>query len=1708
MWKTVRVFISSTFKDMHAERDYLVRFVFPRLREELLKRRIHLVDVDLRWGVTADQDSFEACMDEIERCHPRFICILGGRYGWIPAPKIVPMEFMTKVLNGTSSAGVISEKNAKVLEDLYVPDQAMGIYRLCEKPREKEQTKNWYSNGEIAVEIFQRAELPEAMLSITASEVHFGALDRLNEPAFRYFYFRKPAVTKSIPNLYADIYQETENSLKEQMLETLKERIKNPKTLGKTLNEEGIEELESLPFFEYPCKLDEETQRIIELKEFGDRVYADLLSSIDAEFGTSIPEKLSDFDEENAMMESFIEERTERYVVGSRKEIFEELQKHSESTYGNGYLCLVGDPGSGKSALLAKFYRDYTDYQLNPNHANHIVIPHFVGISAGSTDIRKTLRRICHELKKSGIDDEIPEDYEELRKVFPVFLKKAAERSHVVIIIDAVNQFDMSNQALNMLWLPAELPEGVRVILSTLPGPSLDALKKRSNPVEKTLSLLKNSDANDIISEFLKRYRKNLEPEQRLALLDKEDSKTPLYLLIALEEIRTLGIYEEITARIQELPGKVQPLFLEVLKRLENDDGFRDREGNKIGNELVRNFVSFIGVSRHGLSQSELVELIALGDPLGNVAALQRLLRPYLMQRGELLDFYHNQLREAVNGKYLADEEECLELHKQLAIYFYSKADPLGDKSWNGNYSRGLSELPYHQTHAKMIGELENTLTDLMFIEAKFTVGMGYDLLADYNRVSTRNRAGFPIITAKYYEGKFGVFCPFCLGWSKVEKSLLGKDMECPECKKRLVLNSFTINAEWQPSKGERKTEGKVNVEPLMSKAFIDYYDFAFGDHHILLEHPNLTIQQALNQPYESEVAIKAKTFDYRKPWIRWINKPQKKSLCLMKLVGHTDFVNACSFSPDGKIIVSASHDLTLRIWDTETGEEIKVLRGHARNVNDCRFSPNGKIIVSASDDLTLRIWDAETGEEIKVLRGHTDSVNACSFSPDGKKIVSASSDLTLRIWDAKTGTEIKVLNGHTAAVRACCFSPDGKRIVSAAPWGEKAGESLRIWDAETGEEVKVLNGHTESVNACCFSPDGKRIVSPEYKSLRIWDAHTGEEIMVLKHTTSMNDCSFSPDGKRIISASYDYTLRIWDAQTGEEIIVLKHTDYLRDCSFSPDGKKIVSASKDKTLQIWDAETGTGIKVLNGHTISVNDYCFSPDGKRIVSASGDETLRIWDSETGEEIKVLRGHTSFVLTCCFSPDGKRILSAARDDRTLRIWDAETGEEIKVFNGHTSSVIACCFTPDGKRIVSASYDNTLRIWDAETGEEIKALNGHTDFVKACSLSPDGKRIVSASGDRTLRIWDVETGEEIKVLNGHNICVNDCSFSPDGKRIVSASGDETLRIWDAETGEEIIVLKHTDYVTSCSFSPDGKRIVSTALYDNTLRIWDAETGEEIKVLNGHTDHLNACSFSHDGKRIVSASRDKTLRIWDAITGSCISIFFALGSLNCFDMANGQMKIVSGDKGGNVYLLLVNGLNSGLPFVTPVRLYLYDVHEWDNKLTARCKLCGNLFVIEQKIIDMLNSLNNNLGKVISDHKVILGEALNDPRLNTTCPHCNNKLRLTPFVVDNTERHIGQKNYRDNMENSPLISKDPINIKYSGNMLTIADSDEQNYINKRSEDFKYRHKDSVKRTSELLNKEDLTSLRLGEIKTKDEPTKEKVEDIPKLKKPWWKFWK
>jgi mRNA-degrading endonuclease YafQ of YafQ-DinJ toxin-antitoxin module len=122
-------------------------------------------------------------------------------------------------------------------------------------------------------------------------------------------------------------------------------------------------------------------------------------------------------------------------------------------------------------------------------------------------------------------------------------------------------------------------------------------------------------------------------------------------------------------------------------------------------------------------------------------------------------------------------------------------------------------------------------------------------------------------------------------------------------------------------------------------------------------------------------------------------------------LQGHTDRVTACTVTPDGRHIVSASYDHTLKIWDLASGSAVATLRDHTDCVRACAVTPDGRLVVSASYDHTLKIWDLANGRVVTTLQGHTSGVRACAVTLDGRLVLSASEDHTLKVWELATHT-------------------------------------------------------------------------------------------------------------------------------------------------------------------------------------------------------------------------------------------------------------------------------------------------------------------------------------------------------------------------------------------------------------------------------------------------------------------------------------------------------------------------------------------------------------------------------------------------------------------------------------------------------------------------------------------------------------------------------
>jgi WD40 repeat protein len=290
------------------------------------------------------------------------------------------------------------------------------------------------------------------------------------------------------------------------------------------------------------------------------------------------------------------------------------------------------------------------------------------------------------------------------------------------------------------------------------------------------------------------------------------------------------------------------------------------------------------------------------------------------------------------------------------------------------------------------------------------------------------------------------------------------------------------------------------------------------------------------------------------------------EQLCL---TGHTARVMGVAFSPDGRRLLSASNDGTVRLIDVSTRKLIHTLAHPcARSV---AFSPDGKKAVSTGDqhDQTVRLWDLETGKELKRFAGYRSPISGVTFSADGKRVLfGVFSDKTMRLLDVESGKEIQRFEGHTEGVHGIALSADGKRSLSGS-----YDSTVRLWDNETGKELKRLEGHKGAVAAVAFSPDGKRAVAGgggDY-AIKLWDLETGKEIRRMEAPARVHALAFSKDGRRIASANYEgHTVSLWDAETGKELHRFAgHTSDVYDVAFSADGRFLVSGGEDNTVRVW-----------------------------------------------------------------------------------------------------------------------------------------------------------------------------------------------------------------------------------------------------------------------------------------------------------------------------------------------------------------------------------------------------------------------------------------------------------------------------------------------------------------------------------------------------------
>jgi WD40 repeat protein len=297
---------------------------------------------------------------------------------------------------------------------------------------------------------------------------------------------------------------------------------------------------------------------------------------------------------------------------------------------------------------------------------------------------------------------------------------------------------------------------------------------------------------------------------------------------------------------------------------------------------------------------------------------------------------------------------------------------------------------------------------------------------------------------------------------------------------------------------------------------------------------------------------------------------------------------------------------------------EIRKFVGHTGHIRHIAVSRDGKRALTGGMDNSARLWDIDTGKELKKLTGHTSWVWSVAFSPNETHALTAGSlDKTMRLWDLQTGKEERKYEGHTGRVYGAAFSPDGKHVLSGGSekiGAEEKNSNLRLYEIDTGKEVRKYEGHTGWVWKVLFSPDGKRIASAgcnDY-SFRIWDTDSGKPLVIgtKAHNGFVVGIAFSPDGKHLLTSGRDLTVKLWEVETGKLVRTYTGTtDNVEALAFSKDGKRFL-AGENKVVHLFDTESGKILHRFEDHTDWVYAVAFV-DGRRALSAGADNMMRLW-----------------------------------------------------------------------------------------------------------------------------------------------------------------------------------------------------------------------------------------------------------------------------------------------------------------------------------------------------------------------------------------------------------------------------------------------------------------------------------------------------------------
>ncbi|KAH0841824.1 Periodic tryptophan protein 2 like protein [Fonsecaea pedrosoi] len=549
---------------------------------------------------------------------------------------------------------------------------------------------------------------------------------------------------------------------------------------------------------------------------------------------------------------------------------------------------------------------------------------------------------------------------------------------------------------------------------------------------------------------------------------------------------------------------------------------------------------------------------------------------------------------------------------------------------------------------------------------------------------------------------------------------------------------------------------------------------------------------------------------------------------------GHFDDARHLSWSGDSRFFLSASKDLTARIWslDPEEGFEPTVLSGHRQQVRGVWFSADQESIFTISEDGALFRWEymasqqADSDESTEPIEERwrivqrdyfmqNAKLKCASYHPSTNLLTACFDNGLFSLYETPSFSNIHSLSMASSPISTVTINNTGEWLA----FGSSKTGQLLVWEYTSESNVLKQSSHLDTMTTLTYSPDSSRIITGADDGLiKVWDVSSGFHIATFsEHNSAVTASAYSKRGNILFTSSLDGSVRAWDMLRYRNFRTFTAPQRL---SFSclavdPSAEVVCAASHDSfDIHLWSVQTGALLDRLAGHEGPISTLAFTPDGRHLVSGSWDHTIRVWSvfdrSQSSETLQLM----SDLLCIAVRPDSAQIAASTLDGQ-LTFWNLNTSIQESGFDGRrdvsggrtltsrrtaastpgTKSFNSIVYSADGSCLLAAGNSKYICLYSVSTLTLIKkftisinlSLDGTQEFLNSAAIMSNGlpKDMLDTEGeasdledriDRSLP--GAKRGRDATARTIRpEVRVADVEFAPTGRSFCAASTEGLL-------------------------------------------------------------------------------------------------------------------------------------------------------------------------------------------------------------------------------------------------------------------------------------------------------------------------------------------